>query len=382
MKSHLYLDWNSTSPLHPQVQDGIKKALSKYGNPSSLHQTGQHSRELIESARDNVAALIGAHPSQLLFTSSGSEANNMVIKHPFFSTPRTAPLPRIITSSTEHSSILTPCQFLSQTHTQPITYLTPNAQGIISPDDLTTAITQDTALISIMMANNETGTINPIQQLAAIPRPKNTLFHTDATQAAGKIPIDVSTMDIDALTFSAHKLQALKGIAALYIRQSDLLTPLIHGGSQEQRLRAGTENLLGIISFGIAAQIAQHTLTQNQAHLHSLRTQLLKGLSQIDNIHINTPIETSLPNTLNISIIGIPAESLVIRLDQENIDISTGSACSTGSTEPSHVIQALTTNPAITESAIRISLGHATTPQDITTLLETLFKVVPKLRSY
>jgi cysteine desulfurase len=381
MSPKIYLDWNSTSPLHPTVQASIKSALHHYGNPSSLHQTGQASRELIETARDKVAALIGAHPHQIIFTSSGSEANNMVIKHPFASTPRTSPLPRIITTSIEHSSILTPCQFLSQTHVQPVTYLAPTPQGIITPDSLASEITPDTALISIMMANNETGSINPINALSQVNRPKNTLFHTDATQAAGKLPINVQTLNIDLLTLSAHKIQGPKGIAAVYIRKDDLLTPLLHGGSQEQRLRAGTENLLGVIAFGIAADLAKANQDSNTAHSAQLKSQLIAGLSQIDNIHINTP-ENSLPNTLNISILGIPAEAMVMRMDQEGIEISTGSACSTGSTEPSHVLKAITTSKDIQMSAIRISTGPTTTSQEIDTVI-TLFKtIIPKLRQH
>ncbi len=380
MSKKIYLDWNSTTPLHDDVQAAIKASLSKYGNPSSLHHTGQTSRELIETARDKVAALIGANPRQIIFTSSGSESNNTVIKHPWSTTPRTAPLPRIIVSSIEHSSILTPCQFLSQTHQHPITYLSPTSQGLITPQSLASALTPDTALISIMMANNEIGTIMPIHELSQVSRPPQTLFHTDATQAVGKIDINVSTLNIDLLTLSAHKIQGPKGIAALYIRNEHLLTPLLHGGSQEQQRRAGTENMLGIIGFGIAAELAQKNKKSNHHHMSQLKTQLLQELSTITNIHINTPNDISLSNTLNISFIDIPAEALVIRMDQEGVNISTGSACSTGSTEPSHVLQAITKSKSIANSAIRISIGPSTTSQDIEVATTIFKKIIPKLR--
>jgi len=378
----IYLDHNATTPLHPDVQTALKSALKHFGNPSSLHQTGQTSRELIQTARDQVATLINCDPTQLIFTSSGTEANNMVLKSPLHHTQRHLPLPQIITTPTEHASILTTCQFLADTHHQPITYLPVTPQGTVTPETLASHLTDHTALISIMSANNETGSLSPLSQLSQVPRHHLTLFHTDATQAIGKIPVDVRTQNIDFLTLSAHKIQGPKGVGALYIKHPNTLTPLLHGGSQEQTLRPSTENLLGIIGFGVAATLARTQLTHFHAHTHALRAQLLDGLQPIPNIHINTPLTHSLPNTLNLSILGIPAETLVIALDQHHIDISTGSACSTGSTEPSHVIQAITSHPDILTSAIRISLGPTTTPQDIQTLLTTLHTLIPKLRAH
>ena len=375
----IYLDHNATTPLHPDILPALKKA--PFGNPSSLHHYGRQSKEAMETARESISQLLNTSPRNIHWFSSGSHANNQVIKTQLWHHLRTKEPIHIITSQIEHPCIHDACEFAKSLGVT-ITYLPVNTDGRIAPSTIEAAITPHTKLISIMYANNETGMIQPIQEIAEIAQKHHSLFHTDAIQAAGKLPIDLATLPVDYLTLSGHKFNAPKGIAALYAPKKSPLTPLIHGGPQEQQKNAGTENLTGIIGIGIAAKKRQENLPNYITHTRTLRDYFLTELlASIPHLHPNTDIKNALPNTLNISFPGLNAESLAIRLDLEGIAVSTGSACSTGSIEHASTLTAMNLPPEITASAIRFSLGQTTTKTEIDTTLETLKKITTKLRS-
>ncbi len=343
----VYLDYNATSPVHPEVAKGLQKALAIFGNPSSLHAEGRAAKEAVEDAREKIARTIDAEPDQIIFTGSGTEANNHVVS-------QAAGL--VVTSEIEHPSILEACD---------ATYLAVSRQGIID----TGAIPANAALVSVMLANNETGVIQSIPRLS-IP------VHTDAVQALGKLSFSFKALGVDFMTLSAHKIGGLKGVGALVVKDPKKFKAMLFGGPQEQRLRAGTENVPGIIAFGIAVEHIQAVDKQ-------LKLQLLHGIeTSISNAVINGHPDQTLSNTLNVSFPGLKGESLVIALDLAGVAASTGSACSTGSTEPSHVLLAMYKDKAIAESSVRFSLGPDTTHADIVYVLDVLPGLVKKLRDH
>jgi cysteine desulfurase NifS len=369
----IYLDNNATTELLKKVEISMRPYMkSTYGNPSALHQAGRDAREGLDNARRQVASLINARPKRIIFTGCGSEADNLALKGTIFSASQNDK--HLITSKIEHPAILKTCTFLEKIGCE-ITYLDVDAEGLIDPESLRRAVRPDTVLISIMMANNEVGTLLPIKELCTIAHENGIIFHTDAVQAAGKIPIDVEALDVDILTLSAHKFHGPKGIGALYVKKGVVLEPLIHGGKQENGLRAGTENIAGIIGMGTAAEIAKSNL-KNMKKIEELRDTLEKGILEIyPQAVINGHKSKRLPNTLNMTLRELRGESLVIALDQYGISLSSGSACKSGSPDPTHVLLAMGRTAEEAHCSVRFSLSHKTKKSDITTTLK-IFRTV------
>jgi len=380
----IYLDNNATTPLHPEVKKKIISFLDKYGNPSSAHSIGREVRFYIEEARKEVASFFNCLPEEIIFTASGSEANNTILKSMVkcCSNSCSTESVHIISSSIEHPSVLNTLKCIEHQHVE-VTYLPVDQYGMVNPDDVRKAIKKNTSLISIMFANNEIGTIQPIEEIGKIAKEYNIPFHTDAVQAVGKVKIDLSKMDfIDYLTLSGHKIYAPKGIGALYKRNGTKpICPLINGGHQEFSLRAGTENTIGIVALGEAFRQLKIEMDEEVARIKYLRDKLENGLkSKIENIKINGHPVHRLPGTLNVSFKNIEGESILLRLDLYGIAVSTGSACSTGSLEPSHVITAICDIPEIAHSSVRFSLGRENTEDEIDRTIDTVKEVVEFLR--
>jgi len=376
--AELYLDHNATTPVDPAVAEAMMPYLTEnFGNPSSIYNIGRSARKALETARAQVADLIGADSKEIIFTSCGSESNNTALLGTAYALEGNGR--HIITSRIEHKSVLNCSEFLERRGFE-ITYLPVDRYGIVKLDELKAAIRSDTVLISIMYANNEIGTIQPIAQIAETARQHNIRFHTDAIQAAGKIALNVGTIGCDLMSLSAHKIYGPKGVGALFVREGASISPIIWGGHQERGFRGGTENISGIVGFGKAAQIAAEL---NQiSRIKQLRDQLFEQLrGQIPDLLLNGHPENRLPNTLNISIPGIEAESLVINLDLKGIYISTGSACTSGAIEPSHVLTAMGRNDELAKASIRLSLGRRNTQSDIARAAETIPAVVRRLRA-
>jgi cysteine desulfurase len=363
----IYLDYNATTPTDPRVVEAMLPYLTRhFGNPSSTHQYGAAPADALTQARERVARLIGARPEQMLFTGSGSEANNLAICGVVLARTRTGARPaHVVTQTTEHPAVLATCQALHRLHGVQVTYLPVDAEGLVDPDTLAEAITDRTVLVSIMLANNETGTIQPITELARITHEHGALFHTDAAQAVGKIPVDVAALGVDLLTVVGHKMYAPKGIAALYARVGTRLEPLIHGGGQERGLRAGTEDVSYAVALGAAAELAAADLAAGEPErqrrlrddLHHLLAERLPG-----RVLLNGHPTQRLPNTANLAL--TPNRGDDILAAAPGIAASTGSACHAGTTEPSPVLTAMALGePA--RSAVRLSLGRWTTPDDI-----------------
>jgi len=379
VQEEIYLDFNSTTPVDPQVAEEMLTCLSRdFGNPSSIYSIGRTAKKAIEQARTRVAALIHAKPEEILFTSGGTEANTTALIGTAYALEEKGR--HIITSQIEHKSVLSCSKFLEQRGFE-ITHLPVSRYGIVDLDELDKAVRPDTILISIMYANNEIGTIQPIEEIAGIARKHKTRFHTDAVQAAGKIEIDVEKFDCDLMSLSSHKIYGPKGAGALFIRNGTDLCPIIFGGKQERGLRGGTENIPGIVGFGKAAQMAVDKLGEI-GRLKTLRDKLYEGLLQeIPEIILNGHPEKRIPNTLNISIPGIEAEALVINLDLKGIFISAGSACTSGTVEPSHVLTALGVGDELAKASIRLSLGRYNTENDIQTVVTAISSIVARLRA-
>jgi len=376
----VYLDHNATTPLRPKVLEAMMPYLEEiHGNPSSVHAFGRIARKGIEEAREKVAALIGAkNPQEIVFTGGGTESDNFAVKGAVeYSRSKGN---HIITSSLEHHAVLNVCKFLEKSGVK-VTYLPVDKQGIVDIETLKESITSKTVLISIMWANNEVGTIEPIEEIAAIAKENKILFHTDAVQAAGKISIDVEKLGIGLLSISAHKIYGPKGVGALYIRKGTKVTPLILGGHHERNRRAGTENTTGIVGFGEAARIAKKELPRESSYLRGLRDYLLDGITdKIKEIHLNGHPKKRLPSTLNVTFKYLEGESIILNLDLEGIGVSTGSACTSGSLEPSHVLAAMGLDPVDAQGSVRFSLGHDNTKEDMDYVLEVLPPIIERLR--
>ncbi|NEV61151.1 aminotransferase class V-fold PLP-dependent enzyme [Thiorhodococcus minor] len=359
----IYLDANATTPIALPVRDAMQTALETLGgNPSSIHREGKAARQAVEGARRALASLLGCTARRIYFTGGGSEANNLAIKGLAFAHPERA---HIITTDVEHPSVLATCRWLESRMGRRLTYLPVDAHGQVRPNDLAAALTDDTLLVSIMAANNETGTLQPIAELATLAHARGARFHTDAVQAIGKIPLDVNALGVDLLTLSAHKIQGPKGVGALYLAKGIALDPLVHGGHQEQGLRAGTENTLGIVGLGAAAELASRAL-ERADETRELRDRLLEGLIEIfPEAHLNGHPSERLPNTLNLRIPGVRGESLVMAMDPLGVALSSGSACRSGSPEPSHALLAMGLGTADAHCSIRLSLTPETTAAEI-----------------
>ncbi len=380
MLKKVYLDHNATTPVYKEVVQAMLPFLEEnWGNPSSIHWASREPRKAVDEAREKVAALINAQPNEIVFTSSGSEGNNFAIKGLVHSPDLKGN--HIVVSSVEHSSVLNTCKYLAHTGFT-IDYLKVDSKGMIDFDTLKDSITDKTVLISVMYANNETGNIYPIEKIGELARERGVLFHCDAVQAAGEIPIDVKKMKVDLLTLSGHKLYAPKGIGALYIRRGVKLLPLIHGGHHERNRRAGTENVTGIAGFGKACEIALASMDKNAARLTKLRDRLHQGiLDSIDQVTLNGHPTERLPTTLNLSFDHVDGESLLLSLDMKGIAASAGSACTSGSVEPSHVLLAMGVPMKLALGSIRFSLGTKNSVEDIDYLLEVLPPIVERIRS-
>ncbi|MSO56890.1 MAG: aminotransferase class V-fold PLP-dependent enzyme [Acidobacteria bacterium] len=377
----IYLDHNATTPVDPAAAEAMARALKDlFGNASSVHYYGQQAKAAIDVARSAVAELIGAGPSEIIFTSGGTESDNFAIRgaaEAIEVTGRT----HLIASGIEHEAVINTLKLLGRRGWK-TTLLPLDASGIVSPERLREAMTDETALVSIMHANNEIGTIQPIAELAQIARARGALFHTDAVQSAGKIPVSVRALGVDLLSVSGHKFYGPKGVGALWVKRGVRLSPLLAGGKQERNRRAGTENVPGVIGMGAAATRGLERIGTEAARLSALRNRLEAGiLSSVSNTEVNGAHEPRVPNTSNISFERIEAESLLIALDLEGVAVSTGSACSSGTLEPSHVLKAMGLSSHRAQNSIRFSLGAANTEEEIDRVIAILPKIVAKLRS-
>jgi cysteine desulfurase len=376
----IYLDYAATTPTHPEVVKTMLPYFSEVsGNPSSIYSYGQEAKGAIEEARGKVADLIRAQSEEIVFTSGGTEADNFAIKGIAYANELKGN--HIITSSIEHHAVIETCKFLERRGFR-VTYLPVDEYGLVDPDDVRRAITSKTILISVMHANNEIGTIEPIAEIGRIAREAGIYFHTDAVQAVGHIPVNADELGAALLSMSAHKLYGPKGVGALYIRKGTKLIPFMHGGEQERRRRASTENVPGIVGFGKAVELAQQEMSEEAGRLAYLRDQLIKGLlEQIDHTRLNGHPLNRLPNNVNISVDFVEGESMLLNLDLEGICASTGSACSSSSLEPSHVLLALGLSHEQAHGSLRFSLGKWTTEEEIGRVLKVLPKIVAKLRA-
>ena len=381
-KPKIYLDHNATTPVRPDVLEAMLPYFKEYfGNPSSIHQFGQEAKRGLEEAREKVAHLIQADPSEIVFTGGGTAANNLAIKgvaHPCRDKGN-----HLITSSIEHPAVLNPCKFLEGEGYR-VTYLPVDQYGRVDPKEVQFALRPETILISIMHSNNEVGTIQPIVEISEIARNHKILFHTDAIQSLGKIPVNVEDLGADLLSLSAHKIYGPKGVGALFIRKGIQLEPVLHGGHHEMNRRAGTENVAGIVGFGKAAELSRIEMKERPGlkSMESLRDYFYERIQEnLRYVRLNGHPVLRLPNTLNVSFEFIHGESLAINLDLHGIAVSTGSACTSGAIQSSHVLQAMGVSLAIVQSSLRFSLGRDTTRDEIDQTVEVLCDVVDRLRS-
>jgi len=377
----IYLDHNATTPPSDAVVQRMTATLrDEFGNPSSVHHFGQRAKAIIDEARSAVAGLIGADPGDVVFTGGGTEGDNLAIRGIAEALEPTG-RKHLIASAIEHEAVLNTLKALARRGWK-TTLLPVDETGIVSPDTLRLAITDDTALVSVMHANNEIGTVQPIPELAAIARERRALFHTDAVQSAGKIPTDVKTLGVDLLSISAHKFYGPKGVGALWIRRGVRLQPPLTGGKQERSRRAGTENVAGIAGMGVAAREAIAKMDSESGRLAALRDRLEDGiLRSVTGTALNGVRSPRVPNTTNISFDRTEAESLLIALDLEGVAVSTGSACSSGTLEPSHVLKAMGFPPHRTQNSLRFSLGAGNTETEIDRVIAVLPGIVEKLRN-
>ncbi|MFC5721026.1 cysteine desulfurase family protein [Streptomyces gamaensis] len=361
----IYLDYNGTTPVDPRVAEAMWPYLTEsFGNPSSDHAYAEAPTRALEEAREHVAALIGARAGEIVFTGSGSEADNLALRGAVLAAQATRR--HVITQVTEHPAVLETCRALERLHGVEVTYLPVDGDGLVAPSALAAALTEHTALVSVMAANNETGALQPVTELARVTRAHGALFHCDAAQAAGKIPLDVRELDVDLLTLVGHKMYAPKGVAALYVRPGVPLEPLVHGGGQERGLRAGTENVALAVALGTAARLAAHDLAHGApGRLAALRDRLHRRLAEAlpDRVHLNGPARNRLPNTLNVSIDGTVGHEVLAAAPR--IAASTGSACHSGHHTPSPVLTAMGLDRARSLAAVRLSLGRWTTPAEV-----------------
>jgi len=376
----IYLDNTATTPTHPDVVKAMLPYFTDvFGNPSSIHSYGQEGKEAIEEARVKVAELIGAQDEEIVFTSGGTEADNFALKGVAYANEKKGN--HIIASPIEHHAVMETCKFLEQRGFR-VTFLPVDGYGLVDPDDVRRAITSETILISVMHANNEIGTIEPIAEIGKLAREAEICFHTDAVQTVGHIPVDVGEFGVDLLSLSAHKLYGPKGAGALYIRKGTKITPFMHGGEQERRRRASTENIPGIVGLGKAVELVRQEMSEEAERLTLLRDRFIKGLMErIDHVHLNGHPRARLPNNVNVSIDFVEGESMVLNLDLEGICASTGSACSSASLEPSHVLLATGVLPEQAHGSLRLTSGRWTTEEDIQRVLEVLPRIVAKLRA-
>jgi cysteine desulfurase len=375
----IYMDHSATSPVDPEVFEAMKPYFTdSFGNASTLYSLGRDARKAMESAREEVALIIGAETRDIIFTSGGTESDNIAIKGTAYKLKNKGN--HIITSDIEHPAVDETCKYLEKNGFE-VTYLPVYEDGIVKVSDLESAITDKTILITIMHANNEIGTIQPIEEIGKIAQEKGIYFHTDAVQTVGKIPVDVKELGIDMLSLSSHKLYGPKGVGALYIRKGVRIEPIMHGGGHERGIRPGTENVAGIVGLGKACSLARENLERDGQKLIGLRDRLIEGvLEQNEDSYLNGHRTKRLPNNANFRFTGIEGESLILHLDSKGIASSTGSACSSTKLEPSHVLTAIGLEEVEAHGSLRISLGHENTEEDIDFTISAIKEVVDKLR--
>lgn len=371
------MDHSATCAVDPAVVEAMLPYFSeKFGNPSSLYAIGRQARRAIEDSRQKVADLLGARKEEIIFTGSGTESDNLAIKGIAYKNRKKGD--HIITSSIEHHAVLHTCKFLG-TQGFNITYLPVNKEGIVNPADVERALTPKTILISVMHANNEIGTIQPIEEIGKIAKEKGIPFHTDAVQTAGKLALNVDSLGVDLLSISAHKIYGPKGVGTLYIRKGTFLEPQLHGGGHERNIRSSTENVPGIVGFARAAELARERLPHEQ-EIAGLRDSLIKGVLEIKDSYLNGHPTKRLPNNANFRFSFIEGESLLLNLDMKGIAASTGSACSSTSLEPSHVLLAIGLKPEDAHGSLRLTLGLENTQEDVDQVVSILPDIVNKLR--
>ncbi len=375
----IYMDYNATTPVRPEVLDAILPFYrEEFGNPSSVHWAGRAVSGAVEKAREQVAGLINCSPAEIVFTSCGSEGDNMALKGTVAALRDKGN--HIITTAVEHPAVFETCQYLEKNGCD-LTFLPVDGDGMINLKQLEDAITEKTILISAMWGNNETGTLFPVEEIGQIARKHKVRFHTDAVQAVGKIPVDVQKAGVDLLVLSGHKIGAPKGVGAIYIRRGTRMMPLIHGGHQERNRRAGTHNVAGIVGLGMACELAGQNLEENAERMARLRDKLEQGiLDQIPDVKVNGHRTQRLPNTLNVSFAYIEGESLLLNFDMKGVAASSGSACTSGSLEPSHVMGAMGVDVALAHSSTRFSLGPDSAEEDVDYILEILPPIIQRLR--
>ncbi len=372
------MDHSATTPVDPAVKEAMLPYFSeKFGNPSSIYSIGREARRAIEESRQKIADLLGAKKDEIIFTGSGTESDNLAIKGLAYKNRKKGD--HIITSSIEHHAVLNACKYL-ETQGFSVTYLPVSREGFVNPADVEKAITPKTILITIMYANNEIGTIQPIEEIGRIAKEKSIPFHTDAVQTAGKIPVNVDDLGVDLLSISAHKIYGPKGAGALYIRKGIRIEPLLHGGGHERNLRSSTENVAGIVGFAKAAELARERLAEEQK-ITSLRDSLIRGVLEIKDSYLNGHPAKRLPHNANFRFSYIEGESLVLNLDMKGIAASTGSACSSTSLEPSHVLLAIGLRPEEAHGSLRLTLGLGNTKEDVDYVVSVLPEIVDKLRA-
>ncbi|AEM73760.1 cysteine desulfurase NifS [Caldicellulosiruptor acetigenus] len=375
----IYFDHAATTPLKKEVLDEMMPYLTEqYGNPSTIYKLGREAKKAIELARERVAKALNADIQEIYFTSGGTESDNWALKGVAFANKDKGK--HIITTTIEHHAVLHPLKYLEGLGFE-VTYVPVEPNGIVDPQRIKEAIRDDTILISVMLANNEIGTIQPVKEIAKIAKEKGIIVHTDAVQAVGQIPVDVKDLGVDLLSLSAHKFYGPKGVGALYIRKGTKIHPFSHGGAQERNRRAGTENVAGIVGLGKAIELATQNLSEYAAKLQKLRDKLIDGvLSKIDYVRLNGDRNQRLPNNANFSFEFIEGESLLLMLDMKGIAASSGSACTSGSLDPSHVLLAIGLEHEVAHGSLRITLGEDNTEEDIDYLLEVLPEIVSRLR--
>ena len=379
VQPRIYLDNAATTPCAPQVLEAMLPWFTQaYGNASSVHTWGREAKRAVEAARRQVLRALGAaQPQEIFFTAGGSESDNWAIKGVALARGKG----HIITTAIEHHAVLHTCQWLERQGFR-VTYLPVDGMGRVSPEQLAQAICPDTILASVMMANNEVGTIQPIAQIGRICRERGVLLHTDAVQAVGAIPVNVQELQVDLLSVSAHKFHGPKGVGALYVRRGVKLESLIHGGAQERGMRAGTENLPGVVGMGVAMELAAANLAENAQRMTRLRERLIAGvMARIDGVRLNGHPTERLPGNVNLSFDGVEGEALLLRLDLAGVAASSGSACTSGALDPSHVLMALGLTQAQAQGSLRLTLGTDTTEEEIDAALDRLAPIVADLRA-
>lgn len=380
IKHCIYLDHSATTPVDAAVIEAMLPYFGQtFGNASSIHTFGQEAKVALEDARRQVAKLIAAEPGEIVFTAGGTEADNWAIKGAAYFGAENKK--HIVTSGVEHHAVLYSCKYLEKLGYE-VTYVGVDEYGTVRPESVLAAIREDTRLISVMHANNELGTINPIGEIGATARERGILFHTDAVQSFGKIPINVKEMNVDLLSVSGHKIYGPKGIGALYIRKGLQIEKFLHGGRHERDRRAGTENVPAAVGFGKAAGLCEKRMEKDQAHLRRLGEKLYSAVSEnIADVHLNGHPERRVPGIVNLSFRGVPSEAMLMGLDLKGIAVSNGSACTSGSVEPSHVLQALRLPKNLADSAIRFSLGRENSEAEVEYTVTALQEIVERLRA-